>query len=136
YKFYIVLIIIIIIKIIMYLTTSRYFIGSSFTWGSELAQYLHICQIWIGASLAVRLQSHIRVDVFVKLFPPIIQKVLNFMAILFCFVFAAFLAYEVSAYVLDVFDSVYTSISLHLYMSLSSFAYTVGRYYEIIIDIL
>src|SRR5699024_5021000 len=74
--------------IIMFVqSTSMYFIGSSFTWGSELAQYLHIWQIWIGASLAVRLQSHIRVDVFVKLFPPIIQKVLNFMAILFWFVF-------------------------------------------------
>src|SRR5699024_980600 len=135
-EFILVLTMAIMVIIMFVQSTSRYFIGSSFTWGSELAQYLHIWQIWIGASLAVRLQSHIRVDVFVKLFPPIIQKVLNFMAILFCFVFAAFLAYEGSAYVMEVFDSVYTSISLHLYMSLSSFAYTVGRYYEIIIDIL
>lgn len=131
-EFILVLTMAIMVIIMFVQSTSRYFIGSSFTWGSELAQYLHIWQIWIGASLAVRLQSHIRVDVFVKLFPPIIQKVLNFMAILFWFVFAAFLAYEGSAYVMEVLASGQTSPSLHVPMWIPYLAIPIGGFLMVV----
>lgn len=114
------------VLIIFVQSTSRYFIGTSFSWGSELAQYLHIWQIWIGASLAVRLQSHIRVDVFIKLFPPIVQKVLNFIAIICWFVFAAFLAFEGSKYVMDVLASGQTSPSLQVPMWIPYLAIPIG----------
>mgnify|MGYP001160540380 CR=1 FL=1 len=107
-------------------STSRYFIGSSFSWGSELSQYLHIWQIWIGASLAVRLQSHISVDVFVKLFPSIVQKIFHILAIICWFVFAAFLAIEGSKYVLDVLASGQTSPSLHVPMWIPYLAIPIG----------
>lgn len=106
--------------------TSRYIIGTSFSWGSELAQYLHIWQIWIGASLAIRVQSHVRVDVFIKLFPKKVKKALDFVALLCWFGFAAFLAYEGSNYVIDVLDSSQTSPSLHVPMWIPYLAIPIG----------
>lgn len=125
-EFIIVFTMIIMVIIMFVQSVSRYFIGTSFTWGSELAQYLHVWQIWIGASLAIRMQSHIRVNVFVELFPLIVQKVFNFFAIILWFVFAAFLAYEGTKYVINVFMSGQTSPSLHVPMWIPYLAIPIG----------
>lgn len=107
-------------------STSRYVTGTSFSWGSELAQYLHIWQIWIGASLAVRLQSHVKVDVFVNLLPTKIKKVVDTLALLCWFFFAGFLAYEGSKYVMEVLASGQTSPSLHVPMWIPYLAIPIG----------
>jgi len=107
-------------------STSRYVIGTSFSWGSELAQYLHIWQIWVGASLAVRLQSHVKVDVFVNLLPKQIKKVVDILALVCWFFFAGFLAYEGSKYVIDVLSSGQTSPSLHVPMWIPYLAIPLG----------
>ncbi|MEI3605766.1 TRAP transporter small permease [Pseudogracilibacillus sp. SE30717A] len=125
-EFILVLTMAIMVLIMFVQSTSRYFIGTSFSWGSEFAQYLHVWQIWIGASLAIRLQSHIRVDVFVKLFPPTVQKILNFLAISCWFIFAGFLAIEGSKYVMDVLTSGQTSPSLHVPMWIPYLAIPIG----------
>ncbi len=125
-EFILVLTMAIMVLVMFVQSTSRYFIGTSFSWGSEFAQYLHVWQIWIGASLAIRLQSHIRVDVFVKLFPPVIQKILHLLAIISWFVFAAFLAIEGSKYVIDVLTSGQTSPSLHVPMWIPYLAIPIG----------
>jgi len=132
-EFVLVLTMAIMVLVMSIQSTSRYFIGTSFSWGSELSQYLHIWQIWIGASLATRFQSHIRVDVFVKLFPPLIQKILHVIAIIFWFIFAAFLAYEGSKYVLFVvMDSGQTSPSLHVPMWIPYLAIPIGGFLMVI----
>lgn len=85
---------------------SRYLIGSSFDWGTELAIYLHIWQIWIGASLAIKKQEHIRIDVFVKMFPSKMKLGLDLCALFIWFGFALFLAIQGTIFV---FGSIYTS---------------------------
>lgn len=125
-EFVLVLTMAMMVLIMFVQSTSRYLIGFSFSWGSELAQYLHVWQIWIGASLAIRLQSHIKVDVFVKLFPPKIQRVFNLLAILCWFVFAAFLAVEGSKYVMDVMASGQISPSLHVPMWIPYLSIPIG----------
>lgn len=125
-EFILVLTMVLMVLIMFVQSTSRYFVGSSFSWGSELAQYLHVWQIWIGASLAIRLQSHIRVDVFVKLFPSLIQKALNILAILCWAIFAGFLSIEGSKYVMNVLASGQTSPSLHVPMWIPYLAIPIG----------
>src|SRR5690625_727675 len=107
-------------------STSRYVTGTSFSWGSELAQYLHIWQIWIGASLAVRVQSHIQVDVFINLLPPKMKRYLKVLSLLCWFFFAGFLAYEGSKYVMEVFASGQTSPSIHVPMWIPYLAIPMG----------
>src|SRR5699024_5431214 len=109
-EFILVLTMAIMVLIMSIQSTSRYFIGTSFSWGSELSQYLHIWQIWIGASLAT-----------------LVQKILHVIAIFFWFVFAAFLAYEGSKYVFFVvMDSGQTSPSLHVPMWIPYLAIPIG----------
>lgn len=125
-EFILVLTMMIMVLVMFVQSTSRYFIGSSFSWGSELAQYLHVWQIWIGASLAIRLQSHIRVDVFINLFPSAIKRILNLLAYLCWSVFAIYLAIEGTKYVLAVFTSGQTSPSLHVPMWIPYLAIPIG----------
>ena len=40
----------------------RYVFQSSLYWSEELARYLFVWQTWLGASLAVREASHIRIE--------------------------------------------------------------------------
>jgi len=117
----------IVMVLIMFIqSTSRYVFGTSFSWGSELAQYLHIWQIWIGASLAVRMQSHIKVDVFINLFSLKTKKYLNLIAILCWFSFAGFLAFEGSKYVSEVMTSGQVSPSLQVPMWIPYLAIPIG----------
>ncbi|MBO1002995.1 TRAP transporter small permease [Pseudogracilibacillus auburnensis] len=125
-EFILVLTMAIMVLIMFIQSTSRYFFGFSFSWGSEFAQYLHVWQIWIGASLAVRLQSHIRVDVFIKLFPQTIQRFINFLALVCWFIFAGFLAFEGSKYVIDMLASGQTSPSLQVPMWIPYLAIPIG----------
>lgn len=125
-EFFLVLTMAIMVLMMFIQSVSRYFIGTSFSWGSEFAQYLHVWQIWIGASLAIRLQSHIRVDVFINIFPPAIKRYFHLLAILCWFVFAGFLAIEGSKYVIDVLISGQTSPSLHVPMWIPYLAIPIG----------
>ncbi|MGM8366744.1 TRAP transporter small permease [Virgibacillus sp. W0181] len=125
-EFIIVITMAVMVLLMFVQSSSRYLLGNSLSWGSELAQYLHVWQIWVGASLAVRMQSHIRVDVFIKLFPPKVQRFLNLIALLCWFVFAAFLAFEGSKYVADVLISGQTSPSLHVPMWIPYLAIPIG----------
>src|SRR5699024_1969063 len=73
-------------------------------------------------------QSHIRVDVCVKLFPPLVQKILHVIAILFWVVFPAFIAYEGSIYVFFVvMHRGQTSPALHVPMWIPYLAISIGR---------
>lgn len=122
------LVISLLIMVILMFSQSigRYAVGNSFSWGSELAQYLHVWQIWIGASLAVRMQSHIKVDVFINLFPDNIKKFINILGIIAWFIFALFLAYEGTKYVIDVQSSGQTSPSLKIGMWIPYIAIPLG----------
>lgn len=122
------LVVSLLIMVILMFTQSisRYALGNSFTWGSELAQYLHVWQIWIGASLAVRMQSHIKVDVFINLFSKNIKKVISIIGLIAWFVFALFLAYEGTKYVIDIQVSAQTSPSLKIGMWIPYLAIPLG----------
>lgn len=42
----------------------RTFFDFSFTWAEEIARYVMLYQIWIGASLAVKEDAHLRITTF------------------------------------------------------------------------
>ena len=50
------------VTIIFAQVVMRYLFGSSISWSEELARYLFVWQIWIGASYAVKQSRHIRVE--------------------------------------------------------------------------
>ena len=70
----------------------RYVFSSAPSWTEEMARYIHIFQVWIGASYAVKLRQHIRVEAFITRFQGTFRKILEILALLVWFVMALFLA--------------------------------------------
>lgn len=70
----------------------RYVFSSAPSWTEEMARYIHIFQVWIGASYAVKLRQHIRVEAFITRFHGVFRQILEIISILIWFVMALFLA--------------------------------------------
>lgn len=79
----------------------RYVLQSAPVWTEELARYIHIFQVWIGASYAVKLNEHIRVEAFIKLFHGKIRKTLEIIGTIIWFFLALFLAVFGTKLVID-----------------------------------
>ena len=70
----------------------RYIFSSAPSWTEEMARYIHIFQVWIGASYAVKKRQHIRVGAFVELFKGTSRKMIELLALVLWFGIALFLA--------------------------------------------
>lgn len=71
---------------------TRYVFESSLSWSEELARYIHIWQIWIGASFAIRKKEHIKVEAFKNLLNKQGRKIVDLIALVVWFGLAVFLA--------------------------------------------
>jgi C4-dicarboxylate transporter DctQ subunit len=71
----------------------RYVFNFSFTWVEEVAVYMVIWGALIGASVALRDNHHIRVDMVYMLFPSSVQRIINIFANIVGLSFSAFVTY-------------------------------------------
>ena len=53
----------IIIPLLFINIIMRYFFGNAIPWAEEMARYIFLWQIWIGASYGVKKSKHIRIDI-------------------------------------------------------------------------
>ncbi|MDF2065870.1 TRAP transporter small permease [Bacillus sp. Cr_A10] len=83
---------VIMVALIFGQVVGRKVFESAPSWTEEMARYIHIFQVWIGASYAVKLRQHIRVEAFVTRFHGTFRQVLETISILIWFVMALFLA--------------------------------------------
>ena len=49
---------------------TRYALNDSAGWTEEIARYLLICMVFVGAAIGVRKNTHIHVDIFYRFMPP------------------------------------------------------------------
>jgi C4-dicarboxylate transporter, DctQ subunit len=70
----------------------RYVFSSAPSWTEEMARYIHIFQVWIGASYAVKKRQHIRIESFIELFKGTARKLIETAALIIWFLLALFLA--------------------------------------------
>lgn len=98
----------------------------SLTWGEELTRYLHIWQIWIGASLAVRKGEHIRVTFFRNIFPEKGRMAIDLLAAVCWFGFALFIAVEGTSFVSGIFDAGQKTPSMGILMGIPYLAIPIG----------
>jgi C4-dicarboxylate transporter, DctQ subunit len=70
----------------------RYVFQTAPSWTEELARYIHIFQVWVGASYAVKLRQHIRVEAFITRLHGAPRKILEGLGVLIWFFLALFLA--------------------------------------------
>ena len=71
---------------------TRYAMNDSASWTEEIARYLLICMVFIGAAISVRKNNHIQVDFFYRILP---KKLMRLMSTLVDGVRIAFLGYAV-----------------------------------------
>jgi C4-dicarboxylate transporter DctQ subunit len=78
----------------------RYVFNSGFTWAQELTSILFAFMIFIGISYGVRVGAHIGVDALIKIFTPKVRRIVSFIAVLFCMLYAGMVIYGSFQYVM------------------------------------
>src|SRR4051812_46901771 len=81
---------------VFYQFFTRYALNDSASWTEEIARYLLICTVFVGATVSVRKNSHIHVDIFYRFMPrPMARAMSTFVdavRVLF-FAYAMYLTY-------------------------------------------
>lgn len=82
---------IVTVAIIFIQVIFRYILNNSLSWSDELTRYIFIWQIWLGTSLGMRENRHLKVELFYNMFGSKGQKVLNIFSNLVLLLFCIFL---------------------------------------------
>ncbi|MFC7320023.1 TRAP transporter small permease [Halobacillus campisalis] len=104
----------------------RYIFQSAPSWTEEIARYLHIFQVWVGASYAVKLREHIRVDAFITLFHGLVRKILESISVILWFSLVLFLAIFGTALVMDTISYGQRSPAMQIPMWIPMVAVPIG----------
>lgn len=56
---------------------TRYALNDSASWTEEIARYLLICTVFIGAAISVRKNNHVQVDFFYRVLPRPIMRLMS-----------------------------------------------------------
>lgn len=91
-EFFLVASLVIMVLLIFGQVVGRKVFESAPSWTEEMARYIHIFQVWIGASYAVKKRQHIRVEAFITRFKGLPRKILETISIAIWFAIALFLA--------------------------------------------
>lgn len=90
---FLVLTLVLMVILIFGQVVGRYVFSNAPSWTEEMARYIHIFQVWIGASYAVKLRQHIRVEAFITRFSGLPRKILETVSLAVWFSLALFLAF-------------------------------------------
>lgn len=82
-------VVLIFIQVVM-----RYVFQNSLSWSEELARYIFLWQTWVGASYAVRMRRHFRVEMLVDLMKGRLRKWYELVVLLVWCAFALFIAWQ------------------------------------------
>lgn len=113
-EYFLVYSMILMVVVVFIQVIARYVLNNSLSWSEELVRYLFIWQVWLGASLGMRINEHIRVDMFVKKLPDLAQRVLDLFIILLLLWFYGFLIQYGFLYLQSVIAKNMTSTALQL----------------------
>lgn len=61
--------------VVFYQVFTRYFLSDPAGWTEEIARYLLVAVVFVGASMAVRKNNHIQVDAFYRFMPRALARV-------------------------------------------------------------
>jgi TRAP-type transport system small permease protein len=62
---------------VFYQFFTRYALNDSASWTEEIARYLLICTVFVGASVSVRKNTHIHVDLFYRFMPRPLARLIS-----------------------------------------------------------
>ena len=62
---------------VFYQFFTRYALNDSAGWTEEIARYLLICVVFVGAAVSIRKNTHIHVDIFYRFMPRLMARTLS-----------------------------------------------------------
>ena len=74
--------------------TMRYFFHTGLTWSEEVARFLFLWLVWLGAAYAAKRGSHLMIEAFVQKLSPKSRSNVELVALLIWIVFSAFLTWK------------------------------------------
>lgn len=104
----------------------RYVFSNSISWSEELARYIFLWQIWLGASYAVRKQKHIRIDVIKSKLSTKNTLILEMVVTIIWIAFCGFLAWKGGELTAKILRLKQYSPALHLPMGIPYLSVPVG----------
>lgn len=104
----------------------RYVFSNSLSWSEELARYIFLWQIWIGASYAISLKKHFVIDIVVVKLHGNAKKAVDIIACLLFLFFAGFLAAKGTSLVMFINSQKQMSPAMQIPMAYPYAAIPVG----------
>src|SRR5450756_1084654 len=78
---------------VFYQFFTRYALNDSASWTEEISRYLLICTVFVGASCSVRKNTHIHVDIFYRVLPAPVRRVMSTLVDLLRILFFGYMVY-------------------------------------------
>lgn len=104
----------------------RYIFNNSLAWSEELARYLFIWLVFMGVSFGAKQMKHLKIDVFVNIFPKKMRPYVIIFADVIVLVFAGIVVYSAYTTVMKYYAIGTASPALHCPMWLIHAAPIVG----------
>ena len=104
----------------------RYVFINSLSWSEELARYLFLWQIWLGASFAVKKHRHLRIELFVDKLKGRKKQLFELAVLLIWFGFSLFLAIKGSELTIMLFKRGQVSPAMQIPMGYAYASVPVG----------
>ena len=90
-EYLLVVLMVVEVVVVFAQVVTRYVFHSPLAWSEELARYLFIYDVMIGAAIAIRRNSHLQIDILINLMNPKVRTILTIIATLAGMVFMVFL---------------------------------------------
>ncbi len=105
----------------------RYVFSNSLSWSEELARYLFLWQIWVGASYAVKEHRHLRIELIQDfIHDPFRKKIFELFVLSLWLGFSVFLAFEGSTLTALLFQRGQVSPAMRIPMAYAYASVPVG----------
>lgn len=104
----------------------RYVFNNSNSWSDELARYLFIWFIFVGAAYAAHHVAHIRIESLNNVFPKKIRKHVQLLGSIIWIIFCAAIVYISGKYTIDLYKGNQISLGLGVKMAYAYAAIPVG----------
>jgi C4-dicarboxylate transporter DctQ subunit len=104
----------------------RYILNNSLSWSEELTRYIFIWQIWLGTSIAMREDRHLKVEFLYNMMGPKNRKILTIFSKTVLLLFCLFLTINGGQLVLALQErhSLSTALRIPLYLVYASLPFS------------